>query len=168
LKSIRNNKAIIIGKGTNSFSITHVGNICYGLSLILTKQSPDLRIYNLVDPEPVQVKTIYDSLFSTLGINAKIVHIPPGVALSLGYILEHVYKYLRIKQSPLLTADIARQFTQESTLSTALITKELGYHPHLTYTEGFRDLHQWINSIGGLQTYLSKPVDSWSGNLITY
>lgn len=168
LKSIRNNRAIIIGSGKNKFSITHIGNICYGISLIINSKQKGLKIYNLTDKESLSINDIYRHLFNALNLRVQIIHIPYPFIKPLASILEHSFSLVKSKKAPLLTTDLARQFTQESTLSLERITTEIRYNPPNIDKDGFRDLNNWIASIGGIKGYTSQPVDCWAGELFTY
>lgn len=168
LKSIRNNKAVIIGSGRNKFSITHIGNICYGISLIINSKQKGLKIYNLTDKESLSINDIYSHLLKALNIRAQIVHIPYSFVKPVASVLEHSFILIKSKKSPLLTTDIARQFTQESTLSLEKICSELKYNSPYSDKDGFKDLSEWIGSIGGIKNYTSQPVDCWNGKTFTY
>lgn len=168
LASISNNKTILVGSGNNKFSITHIGNLCYGISLIIHSKQKGLKIYNLTDSENLAINEIYEHLFNALNLKVKIVHIPYFMVKPLAFSLEKIFKLVKSKKPPLLTTDVARQFTQESTLSLEKITLELKYRPPFTNRDGFKDLKIWIDSIGGLANYLSSPIDCWNGQLITY
>jgi len=165
LSSIRNNKAIIIGSGKNKFSITHVGNICYGISLIINSKPKGLKIYNLTDIEALSINDIYHHLFSAFNMKVQKMHVPYSVVLPLTMMLESIYKLINSKKSPLLTVDIARQFTQESTLSLEKIKSELKYNPPYDIKDGFRDLNVWVDSLGGVKKYISNPINPWEGKL---
>lgn len=168
LASIKKNRAFIIGRGENHFSVTHVGNICYGVSLIINSQKKGLTIYNLTDKEPLSINYIYQRLFTALELKIQILHLPYFFAKPLASILETTYHMIKSTKSPLLTADMTRQFTQESTLSLGKITAELKYNPPYVDEDGFRDLKIWIDSIGGIKQYMENPNDCWGGKLITY
>jgi nucleoside-diphosphate-sugar epimerase len=168
LSSLTYNKAIVIGSGKNMISITHVGNICYGLSLIINSKIHGLKIYNLTDSEALSINDIYNCLFDIFNMKIQKIYIPYSAVLPLALILENIYKFIKSKTPPLLTVDIARQFTQESTLSLEKIVSDLKYDPPFNYQAGVTDLKIWIDTQGGLANYISNPINSWNGKLFTY
>lgn len=168
LASIRQDRAFIIGSGKNKYSITHVGNICYGVSLIIKSNYKGLKIYNLTDQQALSVDDIYKHLFNALNLRVQITDLPYPLIKPLAVMLENVYRLAGSKKSPILTSDLARQFTQESTLSLEKIISELKYNPPYKDTDGFEDLKAWIDSAGGLKFYIDNHKDCWGGNLITY
>lgn len=167
LKSIRNGKAIVIGAGKNKFSITHVGNICYGLSLVINSNKDGFEIYNLTDVEKLSINEIYKYLFSALNLKVQTIHISYSLISPVAALLEGIYRLSRSKKPPLITPHIAKQFANESTLSLDKIISELKYRPPYTYEDGFKDLKIWIDTIGGLKNYITNR-DCWKGDLITY
>lgn len=168
LASIKGDKAFIIGQGKNKYSITHVGNICYGISLIIESSGKGLKIYNLTDLEPLSINEIYNHLFSALKLRMKIAHLPYSLIKPISTFLEQTYRIAGSNRPPLLTSDLAKQFTLQSTLSLDRIKEELNYKPSYTNREGFNDLKIWIDSVGGIKSYTKNHEDCWRGELITY
>ena len=169
LASVKQGRAFIVGNGKNKLSITHVGNICYGISLVIKKQKQHFCIYNIADDTQMTINSIYKDLLKSMKMDVKIYHIPYYLALELGVAFEKLYLLLNKQEQPLLTADIAKQFAHNSTLSLTKIKKDLSYNPPYSYKKGFKDYKEWIDSIGGLEYYLqTQKNDSWRGKLITY
>lgn len=169
LKSVKHNKAFIIGQGENKISITHVGNICYGISLLLQNKKTGFKIYNIADSETITIKELYKIFFKTLRPDVTFITVPYPLAYGIGYGLETMYKKLQIKKPPLFSQDIVKQFVHESTVSLDKIYKDLSYNPQYSCNNGFEDYKKWIESIGGLSQYLKKEhMDSWQGKLFTY
>lgn len=169
LETIRGKYFFMIGGGTNKYSITHIGNLCYGLSLVLQSNKQGFNIYNVSDEMPVTTEYIFSELFTVLGIKVKIVHFPYVLAQPLGFISERLYQLKKSTKPRLLTRDIARQLTQESTISLEIIKRDLNFIPPYSYEDGLQDLNDWIKSIGGIKNYLEAVAEcSWLGELPTY
>ncbi len=169
LGAIRGKYFFIFGEGTNKYSITHIGNLCYGLSLVLQSNKQGFNIYNISDEVPVTTEYIFSKLFNVLGMKIKIIHFPYLLAQPLGFIGEKLHQFKKSTKPPLLTRDIVRQLTQESTISLQMIKRDLNYNPPYSYEEGLQDLNSWIKSIGGVKSYLEAVAEcSWLGELPIY
>ncbi len=123
----------------------------------------------MADNTSISLNEVYGNLFHTLYPGVNISHVPYFLAVGLAILSETKASLINPKNSPLLTKDIAKQFINESTLSIEKIKREINYNPQLSNIEGFRDLKTWVDSIGGLETYLRNyKSSSWEGKLIIY
>lgn len=168
LRTVKFGCAFMIGDGTNKISPTHIGNLCKSLSLIINSNQKGLKIYNVTDEKSVSLNDTYKTLFDSFNLDVKVIKLPYFIADVLASFAEAESRIITSK-TPLLTRDIAKQFTNNSVLSTKLINEDLGYEPSFKLNDGFSDLASWVESIGGLENYLKNYKSStWEGKLITY
>lgn len=168
MESFRFGKAYVVGNGKNKISPTHVGNICQGLSLIIKSRQEGLKIYNITDNDTICLNDVYLKLINLFDLKIQVQHIPYLLAYSLAMALESKSKFIPTYK-PLITKDVANQFTNTSILSIENLSKDLGYKPKLNINEGFKDLANWVESIGGLSVYLKRYRSlTWDGKLFSY
>lgn len=169
LHMAKKNRVFIVGEGKNKFSITHVGNICHAVSRILDTEKMGFKIYNVTDKETISIKNIFNKLFNQFNLRPGLFEIPYQVGYVIAFLLEQQAYVSNKKKTPLLTRDLLRQFSQQSTMSIDKISKDLGYKSPYNFTDGLRDLKIWIESIGGIEEYISNPNDKvWRGKTFSY
>ena len=74
---------------------------------------------------------------------------PPGVAWSVGAILEAAYVVLRLKGEPRMTRFVARELATAHWFDITAARTELGYEPAISITEGLHRLEAWLRPHDG-------------------
>ncbi|OHA62720.1 MAG: hypothetical protein A3E07_01260 [Candidatus Wildermuthbacteria bacterium RIFCSPHIGHO2_12_FULL_45_9] len=169
LKFAERGKEFVIGDGTNEFSITHVGNICYAVSLLLAAKLEMFRIFNVTDDKTLTVNELLKRLCLAFDLHPRVYNVPYLAAYGIAVLFETQNRIFSHKKTPLFTRDIVRQFSQESTLSIEKIKRDLHYDPPYDFNNGIQDIKLWVDSIGGRKEYISNPNEKvWQGKLFTY
>ncbi len=135
--SIKHGRFIIPGNGKNHISFTHVENLALAIWQSILRSRPGTSIYNITDADsPVFNDAV--AVFKKLNsLDFKEVHIPRWCAMSIGTLLQMIYKALGRRMAPPLTPYIVHQITNNHMLDISKARIELGYTPTKTYEKDF-------------------------------
>ncbi len=168
LRSIRGGKMMMVGDGSNVFSITHIGNFCEAISAAISMPTPGVRTYNIADATPLPLEHIIQHIFDDLQVKVRFRHLPYWLATIMGTVSEQGMKMGRHKPI-LLTRDLATRLSHQWIVSITSAQRELGYQPTLTLDDGSPDIARWVQSLGGIDRLKeSNGQHSWLGDVTTY
>lgn len=166
LEKIRSGAFYVPGGGFSKISVTHVGNICEAVSVLLSSFGEGKEIFNVADSRSVTFKDVLARLFQSISLNVRIVSIPQRAAWIMGGLAE--LWALVTRSRPFLSRDLVNQTCHESTVSIKKITA-LGYSAPYDLDSGLQDFAPWIDSLGGVERYLESPKETvWKGRYCTY
>jgi nucleoside-diphosphate-sugar epimerase len=131
-----------IGGGHHLTSTCHVDNAVHGM-LLAAERGGGGQIYFLTDGEPVEVRSFLTALLQTTGVDvAKTGDLPLWLARTVSWVLELVWKTLRISTKPLVTRAEVRLIGEEVTVNDGKARRELGYTPAITREDGLAQLQK--------------------------
>ncbi len=135
------NKLRIIGDGRNLVDTVYIDNAVQAHINAMERLSPDNPIagkaYFVTNQEPWPIKDIINQILAVGGLPPLQKHLSAPVAYLLGFAMEKVCQWLRLKQEPRLTRMIVSQFTKAHWYDPAKPRAELGYTPEISMKEGF-------------------------------
>jgi nucleoside-diphosphate-sugar epimerase len=123
-------------------SATHINNIAEAIALFLQQTiTTPLRLYNIADTRVYGLRDMaVKSLCAIEGDGLKVLQIPAS------------WLTITKRLSPVAIAAL----TTNSVLDISLIQKELGYQPVANFNESVAAIGEWINDLGGKNSYLKN------------
>ena len=145
LQRAKSGRLFRVGDGTNLIDIIFVENAALGHILaaetLTNKDSPvNGNAYFLSQGEPVNCWEWIDELLAMYGLPRVKRSISFSAAWALGWALENIYKYARLKGEPVMTRFLAAQLATTHYLNIAKAKKDFGYAPAVSMAEGMRRL----------------------------
>jgi nucleoside-diphosphate-sugar epimerase len=130
-----------IDQGRVRTSTTHIANFVHAVTLALTHGHGG-QAYFITDDSTTTVREFLTALLKTQGLTMPNTSIPSPLARGLGWILEGVWKLLRLKAAPPLTHFAAAMASSECTIRIDKARAEPGYAPVISREEGLAQLTQ--------------------------
>ena len=128
-----------IDQGRVRTSTTHIANFVHAVTLALTHGRGG-EAYFITDDSTTTVREFLTALLKTQGLTMPNISIPSPLARGLGWMLEGVWKLLRLKSEPPLTHFAAAMASSECTIRIDKARAELGYTPVISREEGLTQL----------------------------
>ena len=148
LEKAAKNRLVKVGEGKNRVDIIYIDNavsahLKAGEAL---KPNGDVagKTYFVSDGEPVILWDWIDHLLNRMGKSKVSRKISYGNAIRLGYLMEMIYGFLRIKNEPPMTRFLASQLAKSHYFDISRAKKDFGYKPLVPPQEGMDRL---INSL---------------------
>lgn len=136
LRAHRFNRFIILGKGSNTISITHIDNLCLAIKdSIETEEEFKSEIFNVADMEPVKINILMNHVKKKFNIQAKNFYVPKKIAFLVGSAFEEAFKLLHIKKAPFISKYIVHQMTSDHYISINKAKNMLKYNPTKSFVD---------------------------------
>ena len=132
---IQKKKFMFFDHGNKSTDTTHILNLAHALELALKKGSGG-EAYFVTDGEQTTFRDFLSRYLATQGITVPHKSIPGFLARSLAWVVEGVFKILRLKSEPPLTRFAAAIMSRHCTIRIEKIRRDLGYKPVISVAEG--------------------------------
>lgn len=132
-------KFMWVNHGKNLTSTTNIKNLIHAVNLALTK-GKSRNAYFVVDGEATEFKHFLSRYALTQNVDLGDKSIPTWVMLSLGYVVETIWKTFSIKSEPLMTRFTANIMCRDCVINDAKARDELGYEPLVTLDQGLAEL----------------------------
>lgn len=116
------------GNGQNLISITHVCNFVHAVERLL-ESSVMSGIFNIADPEPMNVDQLLRTILQQNGVAARLLYIPRSIAWAAAATSERVGRIVNRRSAPRLTRYLVAHIADEYTLDLSNAYKRLGYAP---------------------------------------
>lgn len=130
LKAHKFSRFIVIGKGKNTISITHIDNLCLAIkNSIEIHFDNDKEIFNITDKDALTMDELITHVKQKFSIEAKNLYIPRPVAYGIGFVCEMIFRILKIKRAPLITRYIVHQMSSDHAISIKKANTMLQYVP---------------------------------------
>jgi len=125
--------------GERQTSTTHIANLVRAVELALTKGRGG-EAYFVTDGEDTTFRSFLTRYLATQGVTAPNKSIPGGLARALAFVVEGIWKLLRLKSEPPLTRFAAAIMSRHCTIKIDKIRKEFGYKPVISVTDGLSQM----------------------------
>ena len=142
---VESGQFVWLNKGMAQTSTTNIENLTHAIELALTKGKGG-EPYFVTDGPPCSVKEFITKLMATQNVTMPEKSIPGGVARSLAFLIEGVWKIFRIRKEPPLTRLAACLMSRDCTIKMDKAEADLGYTPVVSLDEGMKRLKENSNS----------------------
>lgn len=147
---IRDGKMPIVGSGGNVRSMAYVDNLCQGILLALTKDSPPRPLYWIADERAYSMNEIVDTVERLLDGEFQI---PcqkkrlrlPGIAGEIATVVDASLQGLGLYHQKI---HVLSEMNKNIACSIDKAKSELGYQPTVALEEGMRRSIQWVLDAG--------------------
>ncbi len=133
-----------VGAGNNLISMSYVENAAHAHLLAADRLGPGSPVagqaYFINEPEPVNLWGWVNELLALAGMAPVTKSISAGAAYAAGAVLETAYKLLHLPGEPLMTRFLAQQLSGTHSYDVSKATRDFGYQPIVTVSEGLRRL----------------------------
>ncbi len=149
-RAIKGRHMLLIDRGRPNAGLCYVENLIDAALLALEHDAAPGNAFNVSDVLDVTWKQLTDDLADGLGCPRVRWSIPYGLALGLGFTLEHGYRLLRrstgLSASPLLSRQAVQVLGKNQVFSNQKLREILGWEPHINYAEGLAATLAWLMS----------------------
>lgn len=137
LRQYRMGRLVVVGNPLSRTSVTHIDNLVSAIERIMI--SGATGIYNVADPEPIELDTLFKKLLRTTGRKPRIVYLPIEPVRAFATFTEAVHR-LGLLPRPIITRFHVNQFRGDFVLDTSRIRREIGWVPTVRTVDGIRTL----------------------------
>ncbi|MBD9477528.1 NAD(P)-dependent oxidoreductase [Pseudoxanthomonas sp. PXM02] len=139
----------LVGGGQALIDVTHIDNL---VELIATCVHTDLpgnaRAYNVSNGEPVRVRHLLETLFSSLGQEVRLLPVPRAALLALAALSERIARLRPGQPEPRLTRYGVGVIGYSQTLDISRAQRELHYQPQMGVADGIARYARWWKAHG--------------------
>ncbi len=137
----------IIGRGDNLIDIVFVDNAAQAHLKAADRLSPGSpiagRAYFISNGDPRPIREVLDRVMQAYGLPPVRRKVPAGVAYAGGWVLESLYRLLRIDGEPLVTRFLARELSTSHWFDISAARKDFGYVPEISFEKGIEMLVEY-------------------------
>lgn len=155
LDRARRGRLKIIGGGTNRVDCTHIENVVDAHLLAEKALSPNPqpstlnpqpalpaagKAYFITNGEPVVLWDWINELLRGVGVPEVRKHVSLANAVRAGFMLEWVWRLLRLRGEPPMTRFVAHELATDHWFDISAARRDLGYVPRVSMADGTREL----------------------------
>lgn len=134
--------------GRTVLDVTYMDNVVHAMHLASEAPlKPRIRIFNITNDEPDELRNVVDGLFAAIGRRCRIVGVPYAV-LDRAARFGEWFGDLRGRE-PALTRYGVGSLAFDLTLDIGRVKRELGYRPVVPLDEAIRRTAEWMNQRDG-------------------
>jgi nucleoside-diphosphate-sugar epimerase len=126
---------------------TYIDNLVDLLMLISEDERAIGNGYLVHDGESTTLEEFCAGIAGAMGVPPIKTYIPYWVAMTAAWVMEFIWKLLRIRMRPLLTTYTVTNLGSRFRFSIDKARRELGWKPRITYREGFRQTMEWLKTL---------------------
>lgn len=123
---------------------TYIDNLVDLLMLIAEDPRAIGNGYLVHDGESTTLQEFCDGIAEELHVPPIRTYIPYFAAMSVAFIMELIWRILRLKTRPLLTTYTVKNLGSRLKFSIAKAERELGWKPAISYRQGFERTMKWL------------------------
>jgi nucleoside-diphosphate-sugar epimerase len=132
---IRKKKFMWMDNGAKNTSTTHILNLAHAVELGL-KKGQGGEVYFVTDNEDTTFRDFLGRYLATQKITPPQKSIPGSLARGLAFLIEGIWKLLRLKSEPPLTRFAAAIMSRHCTIRIDKIKEDMGYKPVISMAKG--------------------------------
>ena len=140
-------RLVMVGDGSALVDTTYVDNAISAHVAALDGVRPGAvcagRAYVVANGEPRTVRELVQGICDAAGVPFAPRHVPVGVAVRVGAVVEKVWPRLRDGEPP-ITRFVAEQLGTAHWFDPRPMRDDLGWSPRVSLDEGFVRLHDWF------------------------
>ena len=138
----------IVGDGKNVLGLSHIDNLVEGIILAGRAPCAAGQVYHLTDGEEVTAAEALAQVAGAYGLPAPRTHVPYWAVYGLAVALEAVARVTGRAQAPAITRYGVRLVACDCRYDTNKARVQLGYHPHVSFRAGVRELARADTDVG--------------------
>ncbi|MBN1288659.1 MAG: NAD-dependent epimerase/dehydratase family protein [Actinobacteria bacterium] len=146
-----------IGRGREVLvDMCYVKNAVHACLLAGRSEKAGGRIYFITDGEPVDIWPFIDHLCEEFGLPGPSGNISPAAAMRLAGLVEFIWKLpwlAKDREVPLSRYKVGL-LTLSGTYNIDAARRDLGYEPVVSVEEGLAQLRNWVDEIGGIESFI--------------
>ena len=140
----------LVGARENLVDITYIDNAVAAHLNALDKLHATAacagKAYFISNGEPMPMEKIVNRILEAAGLAEERRRISPGLAYTVGTVLESIYTLLGIKREPAMTRFIARQLSCSHWYDISAARRDLDYQPGIKIEEGMQALARSLDN----------------------
>ncbi|SNB46806.1 NAD-dependent epimerase/dehydratase family protein [Geobacter sp. DSM 9736] len=106
------------------------------------------KAYFITNGEPIPLWDLVNKILAADNLPPVTRTIPPAAAYAAGFLIENVFRLLRLPGEPPMTRFVARELSTAHWFDISAARHDFGYHPAVTIEEGIRRLAAWLAGTG--------------------
>ena len=140
----------------------YIDNAADAHVLAADKLAPDAacagKPYFISNDEPTPVFELINEILAAAGVPPVTRSIPVSLAVTVGWMMETVYRLLSITEEPPMTRFVAHQLSTSHWFDISAARRELGYAPAVTIEEGLKRLKRQMSQMSQMSQMRSFGV----------
>ena len=160
---LQNGTACIVGDGSNTLMLTYVTNVVDAIMLAAKHEAAVGESFNVSNDVRVSQREFLNRLADAVGAKHVRKKVPFRAAYAVATFLEASYRWLGIKQRPLITRQSMSLLGLSQTFATDKITDRLGWQPRVELETGLQRIREWwigVDDEYGRQTAVDEIQSS--------
>lgn len=125
----------------------HVENCAAGIVLAASRPEAIGEAFNLGDGRVLTIRALVDSICAALSIPAPTGNFPYPLAWGAGFVVEGVWRLLRLSSEPPLSPFLVSMLHRNSGFSIEKARRLLGYEPHRQWEESLEETLAWCREV---------------------
>jgi nucleoside-diphosphate-sugar epimerase len=113
----------------------------------LQKKAPvSGKAYFISQDKPITIRAFVDMLLEAGGLPPVNKTIHPQLAIMIGWLLQRIFRTLRLQGEPPLTHFVAKQLSSSHWYNISAAKRDFGYQPVISIEEGMRRTKAWFKA----------------------
>jgi nucleoside-diphosphate-sugar epimerase len=146
-QKMKNNKGIIIGRGSNALPFCYVTDVVQGFLLAAYHQNAPGNVYNITNDQPLTQQEMFNAIADAVGGTRPRLHLP-YLPIYFGAIVAERVVATVTRTKPVVTQLGAMMFGSDNRHSVEKARRELGFEPKVDLREGIKLAAEWFNAGG--------------------
>ena len=151
----RRGRLRIVGDGSNRVDLTYIENVIDAhllaeFSLDNAVNNPGGKSYFITNDEPIFLWDWINELLELHEIPRLEKSVSFDRAISIGRLMETVWKALRLKGEPPMTRFVASELAKDHWFDIAAAKRDLSYHPRVSMKQGMETFLRYANQQNGM------------------
>lgn len=139
----------LVGGGQALIDVTHIDNLVELIAACVSADLPgNARAYNVSNGEPVRVRHLLETLFSSLDREVRLINVPRAALLALAALSERFARLRPGQPEPRLTRYGIGVLGYSQTLDISRARRELHYRPQMGVADGIARYARWWKAHG--------------------
>lgn len=137
-------RVVRVGYKNSLLDTTYIDNAAAAHLLALDRLFPGSpilgKVYFISNDEPIPGHEMINRIIATAGYPPAKITLPESVAYGAAWVVEKLYKGLRLPKEPPLTSGLIQQLTKARWFNISAAKRDLGYVPQVSIDEGLKRL----------------------------
>lgn len=143
---LRRRIVAVVGSRCHGLPLVYAGDVARFITLRVRNPQPGFHAFNLSSPECVTWSDVARCVAAHDGRAASLVHLPYGVAFTIGAVLEGLAKAVSADHAPLLTRFIAALLGRDYHYDSSLALTEPEFGQFTPFRTAFEESLQWLST----------------------
>jgi len=148
-QTVNNRIKPYIGDTSRRLQLVHVDDLCRGIFLAVTSNTPSGAVYFIAEKKSYSMKELVLLLESASGKKGMPLYLPASIFKLIALISEGLFKM--VNATPMLTLEKAGELLASWEINVSKAKKEIGFESQIDFETGARETFLWYRKKGWLK-----------------